>query len=1005
LENKQGELTTNRRLRILPRTTRTPRTFYFISCCCSWWLVWFVVYSYFFLDNLNNNDKNIRNTMKCKFFYIFSALFVFVSVSAFAQTTLFKPFTSFRVIQTRHFDIIFPKESEPSARLLASFADHAYEHVSSLLGIEVHGRIPVTITPHTDSFNGYYNTLFNHIMLFDTPMDVEWTNFKNNIESLFLHELTHAVSMNTTSPAFEPFNRIFGNWAMPALIYAPQFMVEGVTVSFESLDGFGRANDPRTKQYLRQAIFENKFLTPFQASGVYDRSISSGSGYWYEYGGLFSAWLQKNYGMEKYSRLWKEMGNLERFSFFVYRSDYYLIFKKVYGVDFLDEWKKFGDSFALDGLEINKEELSPKKYDHFSEREYFIGSLTARGNNLYFIETSEEKIGVYDTLTGKTHVFNAASVYDIDVSADGKKLLLSGYSSVESRGFAVVTEHKTDNGLKTGRSIKGLYKARYFRDGVIGIRSVLHNNCIVYEKFNGESEVLFMGNEKLMFSGPQVVDDERIVFIALRDGNRELWLFNYVSRELFKIENTQNDNEYWAYMRDLNVSGGKLFFGYNSDDRMYKLGMIDLETMQAVFSGRDFSGGVFNPVSIDNSVYYLASFFSRKSLMRFPESADSLSGEKINLHLTKMDNENYKSVSDPPYAGKSKPYNGLGFLNPFNLWFPMPLIREVGDDDIKFDGGGIFSIMVDPIEENIISLLVYADIPYKMAMIDQFTWQNTGMGFPLTLDLFDKVLEESEDNIYRYTNITLTGGVNWMWDQWNNQIMLGGGYYRAAGFEDEKSAYEWKEIDSGFFIKTSFIFSYRRLRLQFSGAVPVYSNANSVNIFKPRLEMILSASTETRFPLSLTLFGAYDKGGMDLHGVSRIFSTTIIDELVMKEYENPAELELLWLAGGEIGFGLFSFEVQKNLSHFYFNKFFGSLSVRNQIYDPVGNPDAEGIEINNLRLIQSLGLKIGMKISFFPIIKTPVSIEPFVFGAWNFSNAITGKGSRFYVNVGVNAAF
>jgi hypothetical protein len=103
--------------------------------------------------------------------------------------------------------------------------------------------------------------------------------------------------------------------------------------------------------------------------------------------------------------------------------------------------------------------------------------------------------------------------------------------------------------------------------------------------------------------------------------------------------------------------------------------------------------------------------------------------------------------------------------------------------------------------------------------------------------------------------------------------------------------------------------------------------------------------------------------------------------------------------------GACPFEIQKNLSHVYYNKFFGTLSVRNQIYDPGDNADVEGTEINNLRLIQSLGLKIGLKISFFPIIKTPVSVEPFVFGAWNFSNAITGKGYLWYVNFGVNAAF
>jgi len=525
----------------------------------------------------------------------------------------------------------------------------------------------------------------------------------------------------------------------------------------------------------------------------------------------------------------------------------------------------------------------------------------------------------------------------------------------------------------------------------------LHNNRIVFEKFDGKSETLFTGNETLMFSGPQALDDERIVFIAMREGKRELWLFNYVSKELFKIENTQDDNEYWTYMRDLNVSEGKIFFGYNSDDRMYKLGMIDLETMQAVFSGRDFSGGVLTPVSAEGNVYYLATFVSRNSLMRFPEPVDSLSGNKINLRLTKLDNENYKIASEPPYAGPSKPYIGLRYMNPFNLWFPFPLLR-VNDNSFKVDGAGIISLMADPMDGNMIYFLGYADIPYKMAMIDQFNWQNTGMGFPLTVNLSDKVMEESKYNTSRYTNISLSGGINWIGDQWNNQITLGGGYYRTAGFEDDKSAYEWEEKESGFFMQTGFTFSYRKLSLQFSGASPV-------SVFSPRLDMILSVSTRTRFPLSFTLFGAYDQSGMDLHGTSSIFGTMAVDKFVLKEYSNLPNLELFWLGGGEIAVGLFSFEIQKNLSHLYFNRFFGSLSVRNQIYDPDGNPDTEGIEINNLRLIQSLGLKIGMKISFFPIIKTPMSIEPFIFGAWNFSNAITGKGFQWYVNLGITASF
>jgi hypothetical protein len=937
----------------------------------------------------------MKRSVLCKI-----ALFVFLSVPAFSQNTLYKPFASFRVFQTEHFDIIFPKESEPSARLLASFADSVYDKVSSLLGIEVSGRIPVTFSPHTDLFNGYYTLFFNHIVLYDTPLDVEKMGYKNNLENLFLHELTHAVSLNTRAPSYKLRHRIFGSLASPSFFNAPYFMVEGVTVSFESLDGTGRANDPRVKQYLRQAVHENKFLTPLQASGVFDRPIRP-NGYWYEYGGLFSAWLQQTYGMEKYSQLWKEMGKDSLFLFSVYKSDFYRIFKKVYGVDFTEEWKKFSASFALEGIENNEDELSSRKYRYFSEREYFIGGLTARGNNLYYIESSEAKIGVYNTLTGKTKTINAASgIYDIDISADGKNMLLSGYKYIEDRAFALVTEHKTDKGQKTGRDFKGLYKARYFRDGVIGLRSELHNNCIVYENFNGESEVLFRGNEALMFSGPQAVDNDRIAFIALIEGKRELWLYNYASRELFKIENTADDNKYWEYMRDLGVSEGKLFFSYNSDDRMYKLGIIDLESMQAVLSGMEFSGGVFSPVCTDGEVYYLAAFVSRNSLLRFPEPAGSVSGNRINLRLNKQESEDKKTDSALLYEGPSKPYIGLRYLNPLKLWFPLPLIRQKGEDEdssIKLDGGGIITVMADPTDRNLVYLLAFADVPYKMAMIDQFVWQNTSLGFPLSINFSDKVTESGE-KINRQTSASLSGRINWIGDQWNNQFMLGGGYARNARYEEGKSVYEWGETGSGFFIQTGFVFSYRRLSLQFTGA-------SLTDSFEPHIDMIFSASTKTRFPLSLTLFGAYDKGGMDLHGASNILGSSSIEEFTMEEYSHPSGLDLFWLGGANIAVGLFSFEIQKNLSHLYFNRISGSLSVRNQIYDAAGNPDAPGIEINKFHLVQSLRLKLVMKASVLPVIKYPLSIEPYFLGAWKFSDFIMGKKDPWYFDFGVNAAF
>ena len=938
--------------------------------------------------------------------------------SALGYAQQYKPFTSFRVIKTEYFDIIFPKESEPSARLLASYADRIYEQVSSLLGIEVPVRIPVTFVPHTDMLNGHYMPIPSpHIVLFDTQNDPEKLSFSDNLEALFLHELTHAVSLNTRGPFMRGLRSVFGSWATLIAFNSPPFMTEGITVSFESLSGFGRANDPRVKQYLRQAIYEDAFLTPVQASGLFDRPIHET---YYEYGGLFSAWLQKKYGMEKYAELWQAMGRRFRFSFIVYRSDYYHIFKNVYRMEFKDAWNAFRKSLALDGIEENEGEVLQKKYHYFSEKNSFLRCLTASENKLYFI--SEGKVNKYDTLTGDLDAFNAESlyIYDLDVSAN--TVLVSGYRYIGDRFIATVTEQNAHSGATTGRTLNGLYKARYFRDGVVGLRSDLHKGYMVYESFDGKSEVLFQGSEGISFSGPQVIDDERLAFTVSRNGVRELWLYHYTSQELYKIENSDGDNQYWPYMRNLGVSDGKLFFSHNADDRMYKLARVDLETMQAVFSERDFSGGVFNPVSANGDIYYLGAFTFRDGLLRFPENNASLSGSQSQIKLVRLDAQNYQAISkletskaqaaalnteecataneqsESPYTGPSKNYFGLRYMHPFQCWLPLPLLRIKYDIQnipagISLDGGGLLSVLMDPTENNFITLIAYADIPYKMAMIDQFSWKNTALGFPLTLNFSDSVIGFAK-NSYRSTIVTLTGSLNWSFGRWSFQFFAGTGYSRIASYQNGKGAYLWDKIDDGFLIATGFSLSNRNLSMEIGGITFVDS-------FEPRIDGIIEAMADTSFPLRLTLFGAYDKQGMHLNGKSESYGERYVEAYALGEYEHPAGLTLEWLAGCEAGMNLFSLEIQRNIFHIYFKRLMGYLAIRNEIYDSKGNPAAEGLPIKDLRLIQSLMLKLTLKTAYFPIVQIPIPIEPYIFGIWKFSNAITGNVNQWYWNGGL----
>jgi len=938
-------------------------------------------------------------------------LVVFISAGVTAEAQLYSPFASFRVIKTEYFDIIFSKESEPSAHLLATYADSLYEEISSLYEIKLRGRLPVTFAPHTDMFNGYYGFIpIPHIVLFDTPMDLEWTTFEDNLKGLFIHELVHAITMNTRSPFSKFLHFIFGNWATPALINAPLFMVEGAAISMESLAGFGRVNDPYTKHKLRQAIYEDKFLTPLQVSGLYD-SPGQG-GIWYEYGGLFSAWLQQKYGMEKYTELWRHMGRSSNFSFSVYKSDFYRTFNRVYEINFIDEWNAFKNSLVLNDIQKASGEILPAQYRFLTKNRNTISALAPGNSEIFILDRTEEKINVYNTQTENVRTFNTSSVYsyDLGISECGKTLLVSGYSVFGNRFKAVVIEHNTDTGRKTGRSIQGLYKARYFRDGVVGINSELHNNSIVFCDFNGNTEILFKGTEELMFSGPQVIDDEKIVFIAARNGVHELLIFNYISKELFRIECAAADNEYLQYIRSLSVTDGKLFFSHNVNDRMYKLAYIDLDTKQAVFNDSDFSGGVFNPVSINGNIYYRANFFSGDSVLRFPEPADSISGTQVAVSFVEQTTENTntqpQTINLPPIV-TSKPYFGLSYMNPFRFWLPLPLIRINENFEFSVDGGGIMSIMSDPTGRNMVSVIAFADMFYQMASISDFSWQTTIPGFPMTFDFSDYVSFDLYNEPFRSTRAGLSASILHIPGRWMYGISLGAGYVSSAYADDDSStsAYEWSNKANRLYYHTAFQLSSNMRRGHELFGKGLSLNIRGMNIvgdFSPRFEGMFKVSKERRFPLGLTLYGAYDDQGMDIHGFSNTYSGPLFRRNASLEYKHPTGLNLTWLAGTELSLGVFSLEIQRNISHLYFNRFFGTLSVRNLLYDSQGFSEAEGIKAGHLHLAQSLVLKLGLIPSVLPLKISPIPFELNSWGAWKFSNTITGEGSPFSLGFGFN---
>ncbi|MDA1470341.1 hypothetical protein OGZ02_16385 [Brachyspira hyodysenteriae] len=73
-----------------------------------------------------------------------------------------------------------------------------------------------------------------------------FTSFSNNFETVFIHELTHLLTMASENTGLA--TKVMGNWASFVHINAMPFMIEGAPVSMESFTGFGRANDPLVKR-------------------------------------------------------------------------------------------------------------------------------------------------------------------------------------------------------------------------------------------------------------------------------------------------------------------------------------------------------------------------------------------------------------------------------------------------------------------------------------------------------------------------------------------------------------------------------------------------------------------------------------------------------------------------------------------------------------------------------------------------------------------------------------
>lgn len=243
-----------------------------------------------------------------KYFFVILITLVLSHMSANGQQH--PPSMKWQVLESPHFNVVFPNEIEGEAQKVVNQLEHYYRSAGWSLDT-VPSRISIYLSNRSTVSNGYVR-LFPRMSLWYTTPYPDGTRLGNDnwLRSMGIHEYRHIVQFDKANQKTTKFfSRFLGDFARGGLAWSvPAWFVEGDAVVTETaLTAEGRGRLPQFDMGMRASLLEGRKVSYEQAY------LGSYSTYFPNYYSL--GYHLVNYGRREYGeKVWSKV--TDRYSWY-----------------------------------------------------------------------------------------------------------------------------------------------------------------------------------------------------------------------------------------------------------------------------------------------------------------------------------------------------------------------------------------------------------------------------------------------------------------------------------------------------------------------------------------------------------------------------------------------------------------------------------------------------------------------------------------------------------------